>query len=55
MWWNFVGRDHEEIVQDRLDWQAQAQRFGEVHGSSGGRLGAPALPTTRLRPRGRIR
>ena len=23
MWWNFVGRDHDEVVQAREDWMAQ--------------------------------
>ena len=23
MWWNFVGRDHSEIVEARADWMAQ--------------------------------
>ena len=23
MWWNFVGRDHDEIVAAREDWMAQ--------------------------------
>ena len=50
MWWNFVGRDHDEIVQDRADWEA-GRRFGEVAGYPDGRLAAPALPTVRLRPR----
>jgi len=50
MWWNFVGRDHDEIVQDRADWEA-GHRFGEVAGYPDGRLAAPTLPTVRLRPR----
>jgi quercetin 2,3-dioxygenase len=52
MWWNFVGRDHDAIVAAREDWSA-GRRFGEVHGYDGGPLPAPALPTTRLLPRGR--
>ncbi|HEY5031194.1 MAG TPA: pirin-like C-terminal cupin domain-containing protein, partial [Actinomycetes bacterium] len=52
MWWNFVGRSHEEIVADRADWEA-GQRFGVVHGYPGDVLPAPALPTTRLRARPR--
>jgi hypothetical protein len=52
MWWNFVGRSHEEIVAFRADWQAE-RSFGEVHGYAGDRLPAPPLPATRLRPRGR--
>ncbi|MFC7216939.1 pirin family protein [Streptomyces polyrhachis] len=54
MWWNFVGRTHEEIAQAREDWAAGG-RFGEVHGYDGARLGAPPLPSGRLRPRGRTR
>ncbi|MFJ5875428.1 pirin family protein [Streptomyces sp. NPDC093088] len=54
MWWNFVGRSGEEIVQARNDWE-KGSRFGEVHGYDGARLSAPALPTTPLKPRGRVR
>ncbi|MFF3831872.1 pirin family protein [Streptomyces sp. NPDC002458] len=54
MWWNFVGRSHEEIEQARSDWMTSA-RFGEVHGYDGGRLPAPHLPPVALKPRGRVR
>jgi quercetin 2,3-dioxygenase len=50
MWWNFVGRDHDEIVQARADWEAD-RRFGTVTGYPDDRLAAPALPTVRLMPR----
>lgn len=49
MWWNFVGRTHDEIVADRTDWQA-GRRFGEVPGGEQV-LPAPVMPTTRLLPR----
>ncbi len=52
MWWNFVGRSHEDIVKARAQWAA-GERFGTVHGYAGGPLPAPPLPTTRLVPRGR--
>ncbi len=59
MWWNFIGRDHEEIVGFRAEWQRDvidaedpAGRFGTVAGYDGGPLPAPALPTVRLKPRG---
>lgn len=52
MWWNFVGRSHEEIEQARLDWMGGV-RFGEVAGYDGGALPAPAMPTTRLKARDR--
>ncbi len=54
MWWNFIARSGEEIVQARDDWE-QGSRFGEVHGYDGARLPAPAPPTTPLKPRGRVR
>jgi hypothetical protein len=50
MWWNFVARSHEEIVQAREDWRS-GRRFGEVHGYDGDRLPAPEMPTTRLKAR----
>ncbi|MER7901832.1 pirin family protein [Streptomyces sp. NPDC095614] len=54
MWWNFVGRSHEEIEQARQDWM-EGPRFGEVKGYDGGRLPAPELPPAALKPRGRVR
>ena len=53
MWWNFVGRTHEEIVGFREEWEAGSERFGEVDGYRGAvaRLPAPPLPSARLRPR----
>jgi len=57
MWWNFVARDHEEIVAARAQWNAGGDpRFGEVsHYPGPERLRAPELPNARLRPRGRRR
>ena len=67
MWWNFVGRTHDEIVAFREDWQAQITRDGAVVPDSqdlaDGRFGvvvgdhlppipAPPMPTARLKPRG---
>ena len=52
MWWNFVGRSHDEIVRYRDQWQAESERFGRVEGYPGDRLPAPPLPMGRLRPRG---
>ncbi|HSE09665.1 MAG TPA: pirin family protein [Nocardioidaceae bacterium] len=51
MWWNFVGRTHEEIVAFREEWQAETERFGRVEGYAGSRLPAPALPNARIKPR----
>lgn len=60
MWWNFVGRTHDEVVEARAQWQAAlgggAQglgRFGQVGGYDGQALPAPELPHVRLRPRER--
>jgi redox-sensitive bicupin YhaK (pirin superfamily) len=55
MWWNFVGRSHEDIATARADWEAGSARFGVVPGYAGPvtRIPAPALPGVRLRPRGR--
>ena len=54
MWWNFVGRTHDEIATYRAGW-ATGDGFGTVRGYAGGPLPAPPLPTTRLKPRGRHR
>ncbi len=53
MWWNFVGRTHDEIVAYRDAWQAADDRFGQVTGYRGEtqRLPAPPLPNARIRPR----
>jgi redox-sensitive bicupin YhaK (pirin superfamily) len=53
MWWNFVGRTHDEVVAFRRDWEQQTDRFGRVDGYVGAMplVPAPALPTTRLTPR----
>jgi len=55
MWWNFVGRDHDDIVTAGEEWMRLDPRFGTVRGYPSDRLPAPALPTVRLKPRGRIR
>jgi redox-sensitive bicupin YhaK (pirin superfamily) len=65
MWWNFVGRTHEEVVGYREEWQRQITRDGTVVGDSRtvheGRFGvvdhplppipAPEMPHVRLRER----
>nr|WP_308402676.1 pirin family protein [Streptomyces sp. AC550_RSS872] len=55
MWWNFIGRSHEEIVRAREDWQNASDRFGAVEGYDGDRLPAPALPNALIAPRGNPR
>lgn len=58
MWWNFIGRSHDEIVQFRTEWQADVVagsnadgRFGAVRGYDGRPLPAPEMPNVRLKPR----
>lgn len=51
MWWNFIGRDHDEIVQARDEWNARGARFGQFEDQIGGWIPAPELPSVRLRPR----
>jgi redox-sensitive bicupin YhaK (pirin superfamily) len=58
MWWNFIGRSHEEIVDQRDAWNGdgigfEPPRFGVVRDFDGDRLLAPPMPTTRLKARGR--
>jgi quercetin 2,3-dioxygenase len=55
MWWNFVGRDHDEVAAAREQWERRHARFGTVTGYPGDRLAAPTLPTVRLKARGRTR
>ncbi|MFF3782031.1 pirin family protein [Streptomyces sp. NPDC001933] len=54
MWWNFIGRSHEEIEEARQAWM-ESSRFGDVKGYDGDRLPAPELPPVALKPRGRVR
>ena len=53
MWWNFVGRSHEEIVTARDDWEGRSERFGQVAGHGTDRIPAPPMPPLRLTPRRR--
>jgi redox-sensitive bicupin YhaK (pirin superfamily) len=57
MWWNFVGRDHNEIVAARQAWEDRAGGgpFGTVRGYDGPDIPAPPMPITRLVARGRTR
>ena len=51
LWWNFVCRTSDEVVQAREDWQSASARFGEVVGYPGSRVPAPPLVAGRLMPR----
>ncbi|KRV51403.1 pirin [Wenjunlia vitaminophila] len=54
MWWNFVGRTHQDIEEARTAWMS-GDRFGVVEGFDGEPLPAPVLPATPLKARGRAR
>jgi quercetin 2,3-dioxygenase len=53
MWWNFVGRSHDDIATYHRLWEERDSRFGPVEGYRGSvaRLPAPPLPNATLRPR----
>ena len=64
MWWNFVGRSHDEIVEYRRRYQAELgfdapdprdagkpELFGPYPAGQRAPLPAPPMPTVRLRPR----
>lgn len=55
MWWNFIGRSHDEIVKLREDWQNLSPLFPAFEDRIGGRIPAPILPNLRLSPRGNLR
>lgn len=53
MWWNFIGRDHNEIQQARTDWQEGltkgSARFGHLEQMAA--LPAPEMPGVTLKAR----
>ena len=57
MWWNFVGRDHDEIAEYRRQWQAllggeEQERFSLPDDDRYPEIPAPELPRgVRLTPR----
>ena len=53
MWWNFIGRSHDDIAEARADWEQAADRFGHVEGHDGVVIPAPPMPGVRLTPRRR--
>jgi len=70
MWWNFIGRSHDEVVAARDEWMTAVDqygangsprpgvsptRFGLVHGYPDGPIPAPPLPRVRLRTRSNLR
>jgi hypothetical protein len=62
MWWNFVGRTHDDIADARKAWQVERElppadrtRFGYVDGHDDFTLPAPDLPGVELKARPRHR
>lgn len=55
MWWNFVARTHDEIVEAREAWEAgdASPRFGHVIDHGDERIPAPPMPAVRLTQRRR--
>lgn len=55
MWWNFVGRGHEEVAAARRDWaDHDTARFPDIAGHSPReRIPAPPMPALHLKPRKR--
>lgn len=65
MWWNFIGRSHEEIVEAREQWQQtiahseaaslpETDMFGLPNDEPEPPLPAPEVPIARLKPRGHL-
>jgi redox-sensitive bicupin YhaK (pirin superfamily) len=61
MWWNFIGRDHDEVASYREQWQrlvdegapdGAGERFSLPPDDPMPPLPAPGLPHVRMRPRG---
>jgi redox-sensitive bicupin YhaK (pirin superfamily) len=54
IWWNFIGRSHEEIVSMRNEWAkglGASDTYPNFVDDLGGEIPAPALPNLRLKPR----
>lgn len=57
MWWNFIGRDHDEVAAYRAEWQqvvegGTSDRFAVAVGDPLPPLPAPVLPNARMVRRG---
>ncbi len=53
MWWNFIGRSHDEIVGFREAWARRDARFAPVVSRDERVMEAPPMPTVPLKPRPR--
>ena len=50
MWWNFIGRNHDEIASAREQWNGREERFGSFEDRIGGWIPAPEMPNVTLKP-----
>ncbi len=62
MFWNFIGRDHDDVARARDEWMRERDagahdrpRFGTVVDDAKQPLAAPRLPAAQLLPRGRAK
>jgi redox-sensitive bicupin YhaK (pirin superfamily) len=53
MWWNFIGRTHDEVAGFRTQWEKRDDRFPPVVERSERVMEAPPMPTVPLKPRPR--
>ena len=54
MWWNFIGRTHDEVAGFRAQWERRDRpRFPPVVDRSERVMEAPTMPTVSLKPRPR--
>ena len=51
MWWNFVGRSHDDVVRYREAWASRDPRFPPVVDRNERVMEAPPLPSVALKPR----
>lgn len=55
MFWNFIGRDHDEVAEAAQawadDWAGGPRRYGHVDGHGEDYIPGPSLPPVRLKPR----
>jgi hypothetical protein len=55
MWWNFIGRSHQEVLDFRTAWESRDERFAPVVSRDEKVMEAPPMPTVPLKPRPRRR
>jgi redox-sensitive bicupin YhaK (pirin superfamily) len=53
MWWNFIGRSHQEVVGYREAWARREPRFPPIVDRAEMVMEAPPLPSAALKPRPR--